>query len=633
MRRYIMICREHFVPSLLVAWMTVVTSAAAAATRVDLTTSGAISVASDYEFSPDGQWLVLRGAAPNDGPAELYCLAATGGLPSRLSADLPLDRTIKSWRLGPTGSHVVYLADQDTLNFNEVFVAPMPGGAFYKLNDALVDSGSILGEFAGTTSGRVAYVAAKVTGPFTGSIYELFSVPTSGGEAIRLSGPMAAGGDVEQIIVQKYGDRVLYLADQEVDGKLELYSVAASGGSAVKLNPAISDVSDVLPDGIAFSADGSRVIFQIDRRPEKRIELFSVSAVGGPAVPLHPALPAGGNITPGSQRFSADGSRVLYHADQNIDEVFEVFSVPAGGGASVRLNGPLVARGDVIASGLQFSPDGANVLYLADQFVDEKVELFCVPSVGGTATKLSGDMLAVGDVETDAKFSPDGSHVLFRADQRTDNVIELFSTPITGGEPLLLNAPLVLGGNVVRFAFTPDGSEVIYLADQEVDEVFELFAVPSSGGAVRKLSGPLVAGGNVVDWKFSPDGSQLVYRADQDVDQLFQLYSVDLSDATSTLAGDFNRDGVVDAADYTKWRDGLGTVYTVTDYAHWKSNFGRRSGNGASAPGSAGGNAAAVPESASIGTLLITMACIFCRRRQSSQSCSFSRAGTYSSVT
>ena len=40
------------------------------------------------------------------------------------------------------------------------------------------------------------------------------------------------------------------------------------------------------------------------------------------------------------------------------------------------------------------------------------------------------------------------------------------------------------------------------------------------------------------------------------------------------LAGDFNRDGIVDAADYTVWRDGLGTVYTQADYTVWKTNFG-----------------------------------------------------------
>ena len=43
---------------------------------------------------------------------------------------------------------------------------------------------------------------------------------------------------------------------------------------------------------------------------------------------------------------------------------------------------------------------------------------------------------------------------------------------------------------------------------------------------------------------------------------------------TAVLPGDFNRDGVVDAGDYTSWRDGLGTTYTIDDYGVWKAHFG-----------------------------------------------------------
>ncbi len=38
--------------------------------------------------------------------------------------------------------------------------------------------------------------------------------------------------------------------------------------------------------------------------------------------------------------------------------------------------------------------------------------------------------------------------------------------------------------------------------------------------------------------------------------------------------GDYNGDGVVDAADYTVWRDGLGTTYVEADYDVWKTNYG-----------------------------------------------------------
>ncbi len=41
------------------------------------------------------------------------------------------------------------------------------------------------------------------------------------------------------------------------------------------------------------------------------------------------------------------------------------------------------------------------------------------------------------------------------------------------------------------------------------------------------------------------------------------------------LTGDFNYSGAVDAADYTVWRDGLGTAYTQSQYQVWRDSYGR----------------------------------------------------------
>lgn len=41
-----------------------------------------------------------------------------------------------------------------------------------------------------------------------------------------------------------------------------------------------------------------------------------------------------------------------------------------------------------------------------------------------------------------------------------------------------------------------------------------------------------------------------------------------------TLAGDFNGDAHVDAADYVVWRDNLGGIYDAADYQRWQSNYG-----------------------------------------------------------
>jgi hypothetical protein len=74
--------------------------------------------------------------------------------------------------------------------------------------------------------------------------------------------------------------------------------------------------------------------------------------------------------------------------------------------------------------------------------------------------------------------------------------------------------------------------------------------------------------------------------------------------------GDFNGDGVVDAADYVVWRK---TDGTPEGYDTWRAHFGETLGAGAAATGSA---SAAVPEPTSRLSLILGMLAIFFRWRR-----------------
>jgi hypothetical protein len=50
--------------------------------------------------------------------------------------------------------------------------------------------------------------------------------------------------------------------------------------------------------------------------------------------------------------------------------------------------------------------------------------------------------------------------------------------------------------------------------------------------------------------------------------------TVSLEVVAARLPGDYNADGLVNAADYAMWRDGLGTTFTQSDYDVWRANFG-----------------------------------------------------------
>lgn len=110
---------------------------------------------------------------------------------------------------------------------------------------------------------------------------------------------------------------------------------------------------------------------------------------------------------------------------------------------------------------------------------------------------------------------------------------------------------------------------------------------------------------------FGPDGwpnepSRLFFGGDDGV--IFRDFSVTAT-AAPALLGDYNENNTIDAADYTVWRDLLGTAgplpndptpgtIDISDFEYWKANFGNTLGSGAVA-------AAAVPEPTSMLVALV----------------------------
>ena len=191
-----------------------------------------------------------------------------------------------------------------------------------------------------------------------------------------------------------------------------------------------------------------------------------------------------------------------------IVALFVVTAIPAAvRGTTMKLNPPLVNGGNVTSS--RISPDGTRVVYRADQDTDEVFELYSVPLAGGPSTKLSGPMVNGGNTESIFQNAPDSSRVIYFADQDTDEILELYSVPIDGSAPpVKLNGPLVSGGNVDTFALeiSQDSSRVVYLADQDVAGQNEVYSRLIDGsGTSAKLNGPLISGGELSEFRISPD--------------------------------------------------------------------------------------------------------------------------------
>lgn len=222
--------------------------------------------------------------------------------------------------------------------------------------------------------------------------------------------------------------------------------------------------------------------------------------------------------------------------------------LPAIASAQTKLNATLARSNLSSVAGMEFSPDGATLVYLSDASVDERFELFAVP-VDGSAGPilLSGTLVEGGDVSvptgstalphTAFEVSPDSSWVAFLADANVDGVHELLRAPLDGSlPPIVLASPSIQAGDVFSFAISPDGAFVVALADGAVDERFELWRVPADGSAPpTSISGSLVAGGDVGTYSISADSARLFYLADAVLDGVTELFSTTLATPTPAV--------------------------------------------------------------------------------------------------
>src|SRR5688572_12524893 len=317
----------------------------------------------------------------------LVVLALTAGSTAsaqgfRLSAPLAerVIGNVDTFLVSPDGSRVIFSASAEGPQGSgyDLFSVPVAGGTCTTLTPSPPST---------LHSAKVTPDSAYVVYGDAG-LFRLLRVPIDGGPATQLT-PLGDNRIVNSFQIAPDGNWVVYTI-QDGFSNLQLYSVPLGGGAATLLDTAVQ--------GYSIISDSARVVYGRSSSPRY---LLSISIAGGTPTRLDSSSTGVKTWSP-----SPDATRVAYVADQDTAGTYELYSVATSGGVPVKLNGALTTGGDVGAAGgvltdPRISRDSTRVVYTADQDTDEVFELYSAPITGGPSVKLNGAFVAGGDVSWD----------------------------------------------------------------------------------------------------------------------------------------------------------------------------------------------------------------------------------------
>ncbi|MEO1084465.1 MAG: hypothetical protein AAFY88_09495, partial [Acidobacteriota bacterium] len=456
------------------------------------------------ELPPDASVNFARIIMPSTGPptavfaaqasfaTTLYTIPIAGGALTTLpgGGSFVLSSSLgEPLRFAPNVDRIVY----STLD-GRVLSQPLDGSPAVEMGS---NGNDVLVQWELTPNhARVLVLELEITGHVT----ELYSTFITGGPPLKISSDDPRGTGIQRFVITPSSDRLVYTADDRVNGRDELFVSSTVGVGAARLSPVKAEIfSGVSPD-FFLTPDGTRVIYGADLLERQVLEAFSVPVDGGASTRISGDLPPGADVI--SVFPGLDPASAYYVADQNTPDVNELFAADvAGAGTPQVVSGPLMGRLGAVER-FEITPDGAHVVYLADQRTFDQPELWGVPSAGGTPVRLSPD-LTDGEEIREFKLDPTSRRVVMRIEN------SLWTSPVDAATP-----PERLTQNLgfgFEPQFTPDGETVILRGFTAAGRP-TLYRVSATGGnAVNLLPADVAYSPEDDLFDISPDGQRIVF--------------------------------------------------------------------------------------------------------------------------
>jgi Tol biopolymer transport system component len=479
-----------------------------------------------FQISPDGISVAYVADQDTAGVFELYvvpvektpgetAVKVSGAMAGNGILQLPSGEYVFRW--APDSSRIAYIADQNTIRVFELF-SSTPDGTENDIVSNLPDSDQSTNPDPDVKnfewepdSTLIAYIADQETD----EIFELFVAPFDGKTPIdgrtpnvKVSGTELDGNGIKELEPVPSGEyafswapdssRLAFLADQFIDAidEFELYTNLPNGTSNRRISGKQGDSSQV--EEFAWAPNSLQIAYLANQFQIAAINLFTAL----PDVSSSFQQNSSG-LDPGQEvaafKWSPDSTRIAFISDRAFTNFFRLFTTSPNNSNNVLVSGGLTVTSDVTV--FEWAPDSLQIAYVVIR-LGNIFELFTTQRSVEISTRITRRL--ADDDEEDFDWAPDSSRVAYIADEITVDEFELFTVNPAGDGLSVVSGLLVTGGDVREFKWASDNSGLGYIADQDTDMVDELFASQPNGGSNTLLSGTLVSGGDVISFDWVP---------------------------------------------------------------------------------------------------------------------------------
>lgn len=320
----------------------------------------------------------------------------------------------------------------------------------------------------------------------------------------NLSGPLVAGGDIDEFQFTPDSQYIVYRADQETLDHHELYSVHLGTSVNNKLNQTLVDAYGIQSTPYyKLSPDSTKVIY-LGIAASKQ-ELFIVNIDGTGNLRLNGPLVGAGQINSYSMIFSPDSSKVAYSSrekDLNYDEIY-VVNIDSTGQTKLSPNPGTGKRGDLVS----FLPDNSGVIFTGEWDTTAYTDVYYANVDGSGLVRLNTALSHTPAFYQDAEapfVSLSNSRIVYRSDQITNNQFDLYSVNKDGTGRVMLKE-----NNRYEPIFLSDAQTIIYLADPDLDGNFSIFSINIDGTQDQMLVD--IAGKSISSCYVDESTSKIIY--------------------------------------------------------------------------------------------------------------------------